>query len=132
MDALSSSVFWYLGPLLVVYQVKCLILDGWNCCTNFVTMQFTNSEQRLFCPEVPTTKRSSFWIVFIIMVVGHSSFKLTFTFMLQSVFLLPNVSEWGNMSIRGLLFQWASTMKIPTLKCFGLVQSGPHHHLIDN
>jgi len=35
------------------------------------TMQFTNSEQRLFCPEVPTTKRSSFWIVFIIMIVGH-------------------------------------------------------------
>jgi hypothetical protein len=23
-----------------------------------------------------------------------------------------NVSEWGSMSIRGLLFQWASTMKI--------------------
>ena len=23
-----------------------------------------------------------------------------------------NLSEWGNMSIRGLLFQWASTMKI--------------------
>jgi hypothetical protein len=23
-----------------------------------------------------------------------------------------NVSDWGDMSIRGLLFQWASTMKI--------------------
>jgi hypothetical protein len=23
-----------------------------------------------------------------------------------------NVSEWGDMSIRGLLFQWASTIKI--------------------
>jgi hypothetical protein len=23
-----------------------------------------------------------------------------------------NVSEWGHMSIRGLLFQWASTIKI--------------------
>ena len=23
-----------------------------------------------------------------------------------------NVSEWGEMSVRGLLFQWASTMKI--------------------
>ena len=23
-----------------------------------------------------------------------------------------NVSEWGGMSIRGLLFQWASTIKI--------------------
>ena len=23
-----------------------------------------------------------------------------------------NLSEWGNMSIRGLLFQWASTIKI--------------------
>jgi hypothetical protein len=23
-----------------------------------------------------------------------------------------NVSEWSNMSIRGLLFQWASTIKI--------------------
>jgi len=34
-----------------------------------------------------------------------------------------NVSEWGNMSIRGLFFQWASTIKkIPT-KRVGLVQS---------
>ena len=32
-----------------------------------------------------------------------------------------NVSEWGDMSIRGLLFQLV-----------GLVQSGPHHHLIEN
>ena len=24
-----------------------------------------------------------------------------------------NVSEWSDMSIRGLLFQWASTIKIP-------------------
>ena len=32
-----------------------------------------------------------------------------------------NVLEWGDMSIRGLLFQWAS-----------LVQNEPHHHLIDN
>jgi hypothetical protein len=29
------------------------------------------------------------------------------------------------------LFQWASTIKNPT-KCVGLVQSGPHHHLIEN
>ena len=27
-----------------------------------------------------------------------------------------NVSEWGNMSIRGLLFQWASTIKIQLFK----------------
>ena len=25
-----------------------------------------------------------------------------------------NVSEWGDMSIRGLLFQWVSTMKKPS------------------
>jgi len=36
-----------------------------------------------------------------------------------------NVSEWDDMSIHGLLFQWASTIKDP-------VQSGPHHHLIKN
>jgi hypothetical protein len=35
-----------------------------------------------------------------------------------------NVSEWGNMSIHGLLFQWASTLKNST-KCVGLVQNGP-------
>jgi len=36
-----------------------------------------------------------------------------------------NVSEWGDMSIHGLLFHY----KDPT-KCVGLVQSGPHHQLI--
>ena len=34
-----------------------------------------------------------------------------------------NVSEWSDMSIRGLLFQWASTMKSQ----FSLVQNGHHH-----
>jgi len=38
-----------------------------------------------------------------------------------------NVSKWGDTFIRGLLFQWASTIKNPT-KRVGLVQSGPHHH----
>ena len=45
-----------------------------------------------------------------------------------------NMSEWGDMSIRGLLFQWASTIKNPA-KLVGLVQSGHHHHhhhYIDN
>jgi hypothetical protein len=42
-----------------------------------------------------------------------------------------NVSEWSDMSTRGLLFQWASTIKIPT-KRVGLEQSRPHHHLIEN
>jgi hypothetical protein len=41
------------------------------------------------------------------------------------------VFDWGNMSIHELLFQWASTRKIPT-KCVGLVQSKPHHHLIEH
>ena len=44
---------------------------------------------------------------------------------------LDNVSEWGDMSIHGLLFQWASTIKNPT-QCVGLVQSWPHHHFIEN
>jgi hypothetical protein len=42
-----------------------------------------------------------------------------------------NVSEWSDMSTRGLLYQWASTIKIQT-QCVGLEQSGPHHHLIEN
>jgi hypothetical protein len=43
-----------------------------------------------------------------------------------------NVSEWSDISTRGLLFQWASTIKIQ-LKSVCLVQSGPHHHhLIEN
>jgi hypothetical protein len=37
-----------------------------------------------------------------------------------------NVSEWSDMSTRGLLFQWASTIKNPT-KHVGLAQSRPHH-----
>ena len=42
-----------------------------------------------------------------------------------------NVSKWGDMFIHRLLFQWASHYKNP-IKCVGLVQSGPHHHLIEN
>ena len=38
-----------------------------------------------------------------------------------------NVSEWSDISTRWLLFQWTSTIKI-----HGLVQSGPHHHFIEN
>ena len=37
-----------------------------------------------------------------------------------------NVVEWSGMSIRGLLHNRNST------KCVGLVQSGSHHHLIEN
>jgi hypothetical protein len=38
-----------------------------------------------------------------------------------------------DMSICGLLFQWASTIKIQLPgKCVGLVQSWPHHHLMEN
>jgi hypothetical protein len=39
-----------------------------------------------------------------------------------------NVSEWGDMSIPGLLFQWASTITIQ----LGRVQSCPHSHFIEN
>jgi len=39
------------------------------------------------------------------------------------------VSEWGDMSIRGLLFQLAN-YKNPT-KRVGLLQIGRHHHLIE-
>jgi hypothetical protein len=35
------------------------------------------------------------------------------------------------MSTRGLLFQLASTSKDP-IQRVGLVESGPHHHLIEN
>ena len=42
-----------------------------------------------------------------------------------------NVSEWSDMSTRGLLFQWSSNIKNQTQRV-GLVQSGPHHHLIEN
>jgi hypothetical protein len=43
-----------------------------------------------------------------------------------------NVSDWGDMYIRWLLFQWANTIKNRTKRA-DLVQSGPHHHhLIEN
>ena len=42
-----------------------------------------------------------------------------------------HTSEWSEMSIRRLLFQWASTTK-KTTKRVGLEQSGPHYHLIEN
>ena len=40
-----------------------------------------------------------------------------------------NVSDWGDMSICGLLV--SQHYKNPT-KGVGLVQSGPHSHLIEN
>ena len=40
-----------------------------------------------------------------------------------------NVSDWSDISIRGLFFQCASTIKNPT-KLVGLAKIGPHHHLI--
>jgi hypothetical protein len=43
-----------------------------------------------------------------------------------------NASECGDMSIRGLLFQWARHTYTLYTKCVGIVQSGPHHHLIVN
>jgi hypothetical protein len=42
-----------------------------------------------------------------------------------------NVSEWGDMSMHGLLFQWASIIKYLT-KHVDLVQSEPHHRFIEN
>jgi hypothetical protein len=41
-----------------------------------------------------------------------------------------NVSEWGDMSIRELLFQWSNILKKNPTKCVGLVQSRPHYHLM--
>jgi hypothetical protein len=42
------------------------------------------------------------------------------------------VSEWSDMSTRGLLFQCASAMKKNQTQHVGIEQSGPHHHLIEN
>jgi len=42
-----------------------------------------------------------------------------------------NVSKWSDMSTRGLLLQWASTIKNPTQRV-GLDQSGHHPHFIGN
>jgi len=39
-----------------------------------------------------------------------------------------NVSVWSNMTIHGLLFQWASTIKKNRTQRVGVEQSGPHHH----
>jgi hypothetical protein len=41
------------------------------------------------------------------------------------------VSEWCDMSIRGLLFQWAITITKKVLILI-LVQTEPHHHFIEN
>ena len=41
------------------------------------------------------------------------------------------LSEWSDISTRGKLFQWASSIQNITQR-FGLEQSGPHHHLIEN
>jgi hypothetical protein len=42
-----------------------------------------------------------------------------------------NVSEWSNISTRGLFFRWVCTINLSTTtcKCIGLVQRG--HHLIE-
>jgi hypothetical protein len=43
-----------------------------------------------------------------------------------------NVSACCDVSIRGLSVQWANTIKKNPTKRVGVVQSGPHHHLIEN
>ena len=40
-----------------------------------------------------------------------------------------NVSDWSDISLRGLFVQCASTIKHPT-KLVGFAKSGPQHHLI--
>ena len=41
-----------------------------------------------------------------------------------------NVSKWGDMSISGLLFQWAIKIQ---LTCFSSTKpTSPHHRLIEN
>jgi hypothetical protein len=42
------------------------------------------------------------------------------------------VSEWSDMSTGGLLFQWASTIRIQLSVLVSLEQSGLHHHPIEN
>ena len=42
-----------------------------------------------------------------------------------------DVSEWSDMSTRRMLFQKSNPIKNPTQRV-GLVQSGPHHHVIEN
>jgi hypothetical protein len=39
-----------------------------------------------------------------------------------------NVSEWSDMSTRGLLFQWSSKCYKDQFNRVGLVQSKHHHH----
>jgi hypothetical protein len=44
-----------------------------------------------------------------------------------------NVSEWGDMTIRRLFFQFFTVFHYKNLsKHVGLVESEPHHHLIEN
>ncbi len=40
--------------------------------------------------------------------------------------LSQTLDVFSNMSTRGLLLQWSSTIKIQL--CVGIVQSGHHHH----
>ena len=42
-----------------------------------------------------------------------------------------NVSEWGDMSIRELLFEKASSIKIQLSVLVSVEQSGPHHYFIE-
>ena len=42
-----------------------------------------------------------------------------------------NVSEWSDMSTRGQLFQWATTIEKNPAKRVDLVQNGHHHYLIE-
>jgi hypothetical protein len=81
------------------------------------------------CPDIVRAKPKTIKLVFVLVSPLSRQHYKEKDWLARNQ---DNVSEWGDMSIHKLLFQWASTMKKNPTKSVSLVQSRPHHHLIEN
>ena len=119
-----------IGPVVFIgrYMEKVFISLRVNCISGvMVSVLASSAVDRMFDPRSGKTKDCKIGICCF--SAKHAALRRKSKDWLARN--QDNVSEWGDMSIHGLLFQWASIIKYLT-KHVDLVQSEPHHRFIEN
>ena len=98
----------------------------YNCIGIMVSVLALSAVYRLFEPRSSQTRY--YFICICCFFAKHVTFRSKSKDWLDRT--QNNVSDCSDISICWLLFQWAITLKI-LLNRVGLVQSWPHHHLIE-
>ena len=133
----SDFMTWYNYNLFFLWQLKllpigwsqCLILLPTLCivCNWFSSLYLKYYSLNVKQESISRVKQKDYEIGICCFSVKHvASRSKTKDWLSQN---LVNVSEWRNMFICGLLFQWDSTKVIQLIRV-DLVQSGYHLHLI--